>query len=90
MWTSLVTWARALVAPTAGQPDDYSDVQAMARRQFKLSVIVGLVLLGAAALLAVRSPRLAPAGGTAHYKIMRPEAPRLDTAQPIARRLSRG
>jgi predicted secreted protein len=90
MWTPFVTLARALAASAAGQPDDYDDVRAMARRQFKVSVIVGLAALGAAALIFVCSPRPAPTGATAQHRIMPPEAPRLDTAQPTAGRSPRG
>jgi hypothetical protein len=92
MWTSIATWARALAAPLAHQPDGLTDndIQAMARRQFRVSVAVGLALLGAAALILVRTPRVGPAAISAHHKIMRPETPRLDTADPTAGRVPRG
>jgi predicted secreted protein len=86
MWTSVLAWAgRVFAASALGEPDDSADraLQAMARRQFKASVIVGLALLVVAALIAVQAPQVAPARISAQHKITRPEAPRVDTAQPV-------
>ena len=92
MWTSIATWARALAAPHIHQSADPADdeVQTMARRQFRVSVGVGLVLLAVAALILVFAPAGVPAAITARHKVMPPEAPRLDTAEPSAGRVPRG
>jgi len=50
----------------------------MARRQFNVSVVVGLALVVVAALIAVRAPRLASMETAAHHRIVQPETPRLD------------
>ena len=92
MWTSIATWARALAAPHLHQPGEPADdaLQTMARRQFRVSVGAGLVLLAIAALILVRAPGGGPAAVTARHKVMPPEAPRLDTAEPTAGRAPRG
>jgi hypothetical protein len=92
MWTSLATWARALAAPHSLQSGDSADdeLRAMARRQFRVSVAVGFILLAVAAMILVRAPPGAPAAATARHKVMPPEAPRLDTAAPSAGRAPRG
>ena len=92
MWTSIATWARALAAPHSHQLGDSTDdeLPAMARRQFRVSVGVALILLGVAALILVRAPPVAPPATTARHRVMPPEAPHLDTAEPSAKRLPRG
>jgi hypothetical protein len=74
-------------------PVSDSDVQAMARRQFGISLVVGFALMVAACLMAVTTLRAAPASSvemTAHHKIIRIDAPRIEVAQPAQNALTRG
>jgi hypothetical protein len=69
------------------------DVQAMARRQFGISLVVGFALLIAAGLTAVTTLHAAPAPSvemTARHKIIRIDAPRIEVAQPALNSLPRG
>jgi hypothetical protein len=74
-------------------PASDQDVQAMARRQFGISLVVGFALMAAACLMAVTTLRAAPAASvemTAHHKIIRIDAPRIEVAQPVQNSLTRG
>jgi hypothetical protein len=63
-----------------------ADIQAMARRQFGVSVVVGLALLAVVALIAMRTSNFAPAEVTAHHRIVLPESSPVETAQAGTRR----
>ena len=91
MWTSLATRARAMAPPHSLHSGDSADeLRAMARRQFRVSVAVGFVLLAVAALILVRTPPGAPVAVAARHRVTPPEAPRLDTAAPSAVRAPQG
>ena len=66
------------------------DIKAMARHQFNASVVAGLALLGVAAFLMVRAPHVAPTETNALHKVIQPEAPLRDLAQPNVGEKSRG
>jgi hypothetical protein len=55
-------------------PHFYEDVQATARRQFGVSIVVGIALLAAATFIGSRPAPLAPAAVAAHRLIVQPEA----------------
>lgn len=65
-------------------------IQAMARRQFGVSLVVGLALLIAAAAIGGGAAHVAPAEVAAQHRIMHPEAPRFDLGQPIFGAKARG
>jgi hypothetical protein len=67
-------------------------VQAMARRQFSVSLVVGLALLLAAVAIGSRAAQVSPAEVAAQHKIMitHPETPRFDIGQPILDAKARG
>lgn len=58
-------------------------VQALARRQFCVSLAVAFALLAAAGLMIVRERHQTPVEMAALHKIMRAEAPRMEVAQPM-------
>jgi hypothetical protein len=66
-------------------------VQAMARRQFGVSLVVAFALLAIAGLAAAQAPRNAPAQQmAARHKIIRVEAPQFVVAQPAAPAMTKG
>ena len=54
------------------------DVQAMARRQFGVSIVVGIALVAAAMFVGSMPAPLMPAGVAVHRGIVQPEAPPSD------------
>jgi len=73
-----------------GLTDD--QVQAMARRQFGLSLVVGLALLVAAVAIGSRAAEVAPADIAAQHRIIitHPETSRFEIGQPFLGAKARG
>lgn len=68
-------------------------VHEMARRQFGVSLAVGVALLAIAGLMAMETARQAPADAqmTARHRIIVPAAaPQTETAQPVQHTLTKG
>jgi hypothetical protein len=65
-------------------------VQAMARRQFSVSLAVALAMLAAAGLALVGERHTAPVETAARHNIIRAEPPRLEVAQPAPAPATRG
>jgi hypothetical protein len=67
--------------PNDALADD--EVQAMARRQFAVSLVVGLALLIAAVAIEGRAAQVAPAELAAQERTLQPEARHFEIGQPI-------
>jgi len=66
------------------------EIQAMARRQFGVSVVVGLALLVAALAIEGRAVQTMHSEFAAQSRIAHPEAPRFDIGQPVFGGKARG
>ena len=60
-----------------------SAVQAMARRQFGISLVVAFALLAAAALTAVRASHETSAEMAVPHKVVQVDAPRMEIMRPL-------
>jgi hypothetical protein len=65
-------------------------IQAMARRQFGVSLVVGLALLIAAVAIGGGAAQVAPAEVAAQHRILHPETPHFDIARPVFGAKARG
>jgi hypothetical protein len=65
-------------------------VQAMARRQFGVSLVVGFALLIAAVAIGGGAAQVAPAEVAAQRGIVHPEGPHFEIGQPIFGAKARG
>ena len=74
-------WSGALV-------DD--QIQAMACRQFGVSLAVGLALLIAAAAIGGRGVQVTPPEVGSQHRVIHPEAPRLEIGQSVLGAKARG
>ncbi len=73
-----------------GLTDD--QVQATARRQFGVSLVVGLALLAAAVAIGSRAAEVAPAEVAAQHRVIiaHPQTSRFDIGQPLLGAKARG